>query len=155
MPSSQPSVVLLSAPHALASAMAHALQQAWEAYAPKKSWSCLARQPGEAWPTEAKIYLLGQDWRDSTAGDAMACQISDWRVQLAEQGLPYVTLYGKPAAQWLQLAESLKSIAADADWNWISEQNPWKPSARMRSKICEQCGDAECERLLFEALHKT
>ncbi|WP_417284241.1 hypothetical protein [Comamonas sp.] len=154
MTSAQPPIVLLGAPHALARAMAHALLQAWETHAPASRWSCLAPQPGEVWPPEAKIYVLGQDWRDSAASDPAARQIGAWRVQLAEQGLPYVMLYGKPAVQWLQLAESLKSIAPSADWNWISEQNPWKPSARMRSKMCEQCGDGDCERQLFEALHK-
>lgn len=154
MLATQPPVVLLGAPHALARAMAHALQQAWRLYAPQQTWSCLAPQQGDAWPPEAKVYVLGQDWRDTTAGDAMAEQIGVWRTQLAAQGLPYVMLYGKPAAQWLQLSESLKSIAPHAYWDWISEQNPWKPSARIRRKDCEQCGDAECERLLFEALHK-
>ena len=153
-----PTVVLLGMPHALSRSMAHALLQAWEQGASKGSqsaWQCLAPQANETWPQQALVYVLGQDWRDSDPADpAIAQQISAWRGQLGTQQQPYVMLYGKPSAQWLQLAESLKSIAPDADWNWISAQNPWKPSARMRLKGCEQCDDPECEQALFAQLKK-
>lgn len=153
-----PTVVLLGMPHALSRSMAHALLRAWEQGASKGSqnaWQCLASQASEAWPQEALVYVLGQDWRDSDPADpTIARQISAWREQLDAEQRPYVMLYGKPSAQWLQLAESLKSVAPDADWNWISAQNPWKPSARMRLKGCEQCDDPECEQALFAQLKK-
>ncbi|GGH64608.1 hypothetical protein GCM10010975_31600 [Comamonas phosphati] len=152
-----PAVVLLAAPHALARSMAHALLQARQAHgAQARDWQCLAPQPGDAWPAGALVYLLGQDWRESSenpaAGEALARQLSDWRRQLHAQGQAYVVLYGTPAAQWQQLADSLKSMAPDADWAWISAQNPWKPSTRMRRPGCEQCSDPDCERRLFESL---
>lgn len=147
-----PTVVLLGAPHALARGMAHALRQARQDASLPGDWQCLAPQAGERWPADALIYILGQDWRDADPDPGIAQQISIWREQLAATAQPYVMLYGRPPAQWLQLAESLKSIAPDADWHWVSSQNPWKPSQKMRRKACEQCGDPECEKQLFEAL---
>ena len=162
-----PPVVLLAAPHALARSMAHALLQARQAHGMQAGdWQCLApqpgdarpgqAQPGQAWPDGALVYLLGRDWRERSgspaADDALARQLSDWRQRLHAQGQAYVVLYGTPAAQWQQLADSLKSIAADADWSWISAQNPWRPSARMQRPGCEQCSDPDCERRLFESL---
>jgi len=159
-----PPVVLLSAPPALARSMAHALMRARQAHGEQENgspsalqdWQCLAPQPGQAWPAGALLYLLGRDWReqgkDPAADEALARQLSDWRQQLHAQNQPYVVLYGSPAAQWQQLADSLKTLAADADWSWISAQNPWKPSARMRRPGCEQCSDPDCERRLFEGL---
>lgn len=132
--------------------MAHALLQAHRQARPDTAWQCLAPSPGDDWPSGCLIYVLGLDWRDADADPAIAAQINTWRLQLAASMQPYVMLYGKPAAQWQQLAESLKSIAPSADWSWISVPNPWKPSARMRRKACEQCGDPECEQILFEAL---
>lgn len=157
-----PTVVLLGMPHALSRGMAHSLLQAWEQGTSKgrqSAWQCLAPKADEAWPPEALIYVLGQDWRESRSHSdpvdpAIAQQISAWREQLGAQQQPYVMLYGKPSAQWLQLAESLKSIAPGADWSWVSAQNPWKPSARMRIKGCEQCDDPECEQALFAQLKK-
>jgi hypothetical protein len=148
-------VVLLGAPQALSRSMAHALLQAHHQARPDTSWQCLAPPPGDSWPSGCLVYVLGQDWRDADADPAIAAQISTWRLQLAASLQPYVMLYGKPAAQWQQLADSLKSIAPSADWSWISGQNPWKPSSRMRRKACEQCGDPECEQILFEALKRT
>lgn len=152
-----PTVALLGMPHALSRSMAHALLQARKQGTGKDrqmSWQCLAPKADEPWPEQALVYVLGQDWRDTDPDPAIALQISAWREQLERLQLPYVMLYGKPSAQWLQLAESLKSIAPDADWNWVSAQNPWKPSARMRRKACEQCDDPECEQALFEQLKK-
>ena len=149
-----PTVVLLGAPHALPRGMAHALLQARKDAGLSSPWQCMAPAAGESWPAPALVYVLGQDWRDADANPAIAQQISAWRQQLGALSQPYVMLYGGPAAQWQQLADSLKSIAASADWSWISAQNPWKPSARMRRKACEQCGDPECEQILFEALKK-
>jgi hypothetical protein len=154
-----PCLVLLGAPHALARSMAHALlqarQQALDPALPTAGWQCLAPQAGEAWPANALVYVLGQDWRDADPDPATVRQIDAWRRQLSESGQAYAMLYGKPSAQWLQLAQSLKSMAPDADWNWISTQSPWKPSARMRRPACEQCGDPECEKALFEALQRS
>ncbi|MEX8191435.1 hypothetical protein [Comamonas guangdongensis] len=153
-----PCVVLLGAPHALARGMAHALLQAQQQAAGRDrqpAWQCLAPQPAESWPCDALVYVLGQDWREADPDPGVARQIGLWRAQLGAAGQAYVMLYGKPAAQWQQLAESLKSIAPSADWDWISAQNPWKPSARMRRQSCEQCGDPACEQALFEALRRS
>ena len=147
-----PTVALLGAPHALSRGMAHALLQAQKDANPQAQWQCLAPSAGEPWPADALVYVLGQDWRDTDPDPAIALQINAWREQLAGAGQPYVMLYGKPSAQWLQLADSLKSIAPSLDWTWISSQNPWKPGKKMRRKACEQCGDPECEQALFEAL---
>lgn len=152
-----PTVVLLGMPHALPRSMAHALLQAWEQGTTKDRqtpWQCLAPEAGESWPEKALVYVMGQDWRDTDPDPGIGLQISVWREQLDRLLQPYVMLYGKPSAQWLQLAESLKSIAPDVDWNWVSTQNPWKPSARMRRKACEQCDDPECEQALFAQLKK-
>ena len=134
--------------------MAHGLLQARLDAGHATPWQCSAPAAGDEWPADALVYVLGLDWRDADADPAIAAQINTWRLQLAASMQPYVMLYGKPAAQWQQLAESLKSIAPSADWSWISAQNPWKPSARMRRKACEQCGDPECEQILFEALKR-
>ncbi|RGE45177.1 hypothetical protein DZC30_10655 [Comamonas testosteroni] len=147
-------MVLLGAPHALSRGMAHALLQAQQEAGLQGSWQCLAPQADEPWPADALVYVLGQDWRDADPDPAIAQQISRWREQLARAGQSYVMLYGKPSTQWLQLAESLKSIAPSLNWTWISSQNPWKPGKKMRRKACEQCGDPECEKQLFEALRK-
>lgn len=152
-----PTVVLLGQPHALSRSMAHALLQAWQQAASGRSahsWQCLAPNANEAWPQEALVYVLGQDWLESDGDPAIALQMSAWREQLSEQQRPYVMLYGKPSSQWLQLAASLKSIAPSSDWNWIATQSPWKPSARMRLKGCEQCDDPECEQALFAQLKR-
>jgi hypothetical protein len=157
-----PAVTLLGMPSALSRSMAHALLQAWEQehlQRPRSpelaSWQCLAPLPAEPWPSDSIVFILGQDWRDTDPDPAIARQITHWRGQLDALKQPYVMLYGKPSAQWLQLAESLKSIAPYAYWNWISDQNPWKPSKKMRRKACEQCGDPECEKALFEKLRDT
>ena len=158
-----PAVTLLAQPAALSRSMAHALLQAWEQQKQQRlspatefaSWRCLAPQPAEPWPSDSLVFILGQDWRDTDPDPAIARQITHWRGQLDALNQPYVMLYGKPSAQWLQLAESLKSIAPHACWNWISDQNPWKPSKKMRRKACEQCGDPECEKALFEKLRDT
>ena len=150
-------------PSALSRSMAHALLQAWEQQKQQRlspatefaSWRCLAPQPAEPWPSDSLVFILGQDWRDTDPDPAIAQQITHWRGQLDALSQPYVMLYGKPSAQWLQLAESLKSIAPYACWNWISDQSPWKPSKKMRRKACEQCGDPECEKALFEKLRDT
>ena len=161
--SAYPAVTLLAQPAALSRSMAHALLQAWEqekqqrlSLAPElASWQCLAPLPGDTWPSDSIVFILGQDWRDADPDPAIARQITHWRGQLDALNQPYVMLYGKPSAQWLQLAESLKSIAPRACWDWISDQNPWKPSKKMRRKACEQCGDPECEKALFEKLRDT
>ena len=157
--STYPAVTLLGMPSALSRSMAHALLQAWEQEQLQRptspelaSWQCLAPLPAEPWPRDSIVFILGQDWRDTNPDPAIAQQITLWREQLGALAQPYVMLYGKPSAQWLQLAQSLKSIAPDGYWDWISDQNPWKPSKKMRRKACEQCGDPECEKALFEAL---
>ena len=158
-----PAVTLLAQPAALSRSMAHALLQAYEMSNAQNNeptlgqapWQCLAPQPAEPWPSDSIVFILGQDWRDADPDPAIARQITHWRGQLDALNQPYVMLYGKPSAQWLQLAESLKSIAPHACWNWISDQNPWKPSKKMRRKACEQCGDPECEKALFEKLRDT
>ena len=150
-----PTVVLLGMPHALSRSMARALLQAWEQGASKGSqsaWQCLAPQASEAWPQQALVYVLGQDWRDTDPDPAIARQIQLWRAHLDALSQSYVMLYGRPSAQWQQLAASLQFIAPDSDWQWISSQNPWNSSQKIRRKACEQCGDPECELALFERL---
>ena len=161
--SAYPAVTLLGMPSALSRSMAHALLQAWEQQKQQRlspapelaSWQCTAPLPAEPWPSDSIVFILGQDWRDTDPDPVIAQQITHWRGQLNALNQPYVMLYGKPSAQWLQLAESLKSIAPHACWNWISDQNPWKPSKKMRRKACERCGDPECEKALFEKLRDT
>ena len=157
--STYPAITLLGMPSAMARSMAHALLQAWEQDQLQRpispelaSWQCLAPLPTEPWPRDSIVFVLGQDWRDTSPDPAIAQQITLWREQLSALAQPYVMLYGKPSAQWLQLAQALKFIAPDDYWDWISDQNPWKSSKKMRRKACEQCGDPECEKALFEAL---
>ena len=165
---SPPSLVLLASPPALARSMTHALLQAWAERShqtdppePAQSWQCLAPELDQDWaaqsPSDCVIYLLGLDWRDlaglepETASRLMA-QHAQWREQLQQLKRPFVVLYGSPARQWSQLVESLKMIATSTDVDWLKAENPLKPSTRLRSRHCEQCGDPECERRLFEAL---
>ena len=115
-------------------------------------WQCLAPAAGEDWPANALVYVLGQDWRDTDPDPAIARQIQLWRAHLDALSQSYVMLYGRPSAQWQQLAASLQFIAPDAGWQWISSQNPWNSSQKIRRKACEQCGDPECELALFERL---
>ena len=156
VPEAAPTVVLLGAPHALARSMAHGLIQARRDAGLTSTWECLAPDKEETWPTNALVYVLGQDWRDTRPENAhnptLEQQISHWRAQLDTRSQSYVMLYGSPSAQWQQLAASLKFIAAGADWDWISSQNPWNFSQKIRRKACEQCGDPECELALFEML---
>ncbi|BDR07804.1 hypothetical protein CTR2_R11420 [Comamonas thiooxydans] len=147
-----PAVVLLGAPHALARGMAHGLLQARLDAGLTSAWQCMAPAAGDEWPADALVYVLGQDWRDADPEPAIAQQISRWRALLHARAQSYVMLYGKPSAQWQQLAASLKFTAPTADWDWISSQNPWNSSQKIRRKACEQCGDPECELALFEAL---
>ncbi|WP_230630203.1 hypothetical protein [Comamonas testosteroni] len=147
-----PTVVLLGAPHALARSMAHGLLQARLDADLDGSWQCMAPAAGDEWPADALVYVLGQDWRDADPEPAIAQQISRWRELLHARAQSYVMLYGRPSAQWQQLAASLKFTAPTADWDWISSQNPWNFSQKIRRKACEQCGDPECELALFEAL---
>ncbi|MDR3066415.1 MULTISPECIES: hypothetical protein [Comamonas] len=147
-----PTVLLLGAPHALARSMAHGLLQARLDAGMTSPWQCMAPVPGDEWPADALVYVLGQDWRDADPEPAIAQQISRWRELLHARAQSYVMLYGRPSAQWQQLAASLKFTAPTADWDWISRQNPWSSSQRIRRKACEQCGDPECELALFESL---
>lgn len=147
-----PTVVLLGAPHALARSMAHGLLQARLDAGLVGPWQCTAPAAGDEWPADALVYVLGQDWRDTDPEPAIAQQISRWRELLHARAQSYVMLYGRPSAQWQQLAASLKFTAPTADWDWISSQNPWNSSQKIRRKACEQCGDPECELALFETL---
>lgn len=166
---SPPSLVLLASPPALARSMAHALLQAWaERDQPTDSceqspqpWHCLAPELEQDWaaqsPSDCTVYLLGLDWRDlaemepETASRLMA-QHAQWREQLHRLKRPFVVLYGSPARQWSQLVESLKMVAATTDLEWLKSAEPLTSHTRLRSHHCEQCGDPECERRLFEAL---
>lgn len=155
------SIALLGAPCALARSMAHALQQAWRRHQPDTGWQCLAPEPGEPLPQNMAIYLLGLDWQtrqtppgpaDAGAADAQAAaQHAHWRERLQAERRDYVVLYGSPARQWQQLAESLRACAPDTDWSWLPA-SPSQPAGRLRPLGCEQCSDPDCERRLFDAL---
>ena len=132
--------------------MAHGLLQARLDAGHATPWQCSAPAAGDEWPADALVYVLGQDWRDADPDPAIAEQISRWRALLQARSQSYVMLYGRPSAQWQQLAASLKFIEPAADWDWISSKNPWNSSQKIRRKACEQCGDPECELALFEAL---
>lgn len=147
-----PTLVLLGAPHALARGMAHGLLRARLDAGHATPWQCLAPASGDEWPADALVYVLGQDWRDADPDPAIAQQIGQWRALLEARSQSYVMLYGRPSAQWQQLAASLKFMEPAADWDWISSKNPWSSSQKIRRKACEQCGDPECELALFEAL---
>lgn len=156
---SPPAIALLSAPAALARSMAHALRQAWLQHRPDADWQCLAPAPGEPLPQATAIYLLGLDWQtrpahphpaDEPAGGP-AAQHARWRERLQAGQRDYVVLYGSPARQWQQLAESLRALAPDTDWTWLPA-SPQRRSGRLRPMGCEQCSDPDCERRLFDAL---
>lgn len=132
--------------------MAHGLLQARLDAGHATPWQCLAPASGDEWPADALVYVLGQDWRDADPDPAIAQQIGQWRALLEARLQSYVMLYGRPSAQWQQLAASLKFMEPAADWDWISSKNPWSSSQKIRRKACEQCGDPECELALFEAL---
>ncbi len=132
--------------------MAHGLLQARLDAGHATPWQCLAPASGDEWPADALVYVLGQDWRDADPDPAIAQQIGQWRALLEARSQNYVMLYGRPSAQWQQLAASLKFMEPAADWDWISSKNPWSSSQKIRRKACEQCGDPECELALFEAL---
>jgi hypothetical protein len=106
---------------------------------------------GDEWPADALVYVLGQDWRDADPDPAIAQQISQWRALLQARSQSYVMLYGRPSAQWQQLAASLKFMEPAADWDGFQAKS-WSSSQKIRRKACEQCGDPECELALFEAL---
>ncbi len=132
--------------------MAHGLLRARLDAGHATPWQCLAPASGDEWPADALVYVLGQDWRDADPDPAIAQQIGQWRALLEARSQNYVMLYGRPSAQWQQLAASLKFMEPAADWDWISSKNPWSSSQKIRRKACEQCGDPECELALFEAL---
>ena len=149
--------------------MAHALLQAWAERIHQtdppalqsQPWQCLAPELDQDWTAKIQpdwaIYLLGLDWRDlagmepETASQLMA-QHAQWREQLNLLKRPFVVLYGSPARQWSQLLDSLKMIATPSDVHWIEADSAKRSQPRLRSHHCEQCGDPECERRLFEAL---
>lgn len=161
-PTPPPTIALLGAPCALARSMAHALQQAWRRHQPDTDWPCLAPGPGEPLPQAMAIYLLGLDWQTRQAhpgsanapADAQAqtaAQHAHWRARLQAEKRDYVVLYGSPARQWQQLAESLRACAPDTDWSWLPA-SPARSGGRLRPMGCEQCSDPDCERRLFDAL---
>lgn len=155
-------IALLGTPCALSRSMAHALQQAWRRHQPDTDWTCLAPGPGEPLPQAMAIYLLGRDWQTRQAqlgpADAQAetetetaAQHAHWRERLQAEKRDYVVLYGSPARQWQQLAESLRACAPDTDWSWLPA-SPSRSGGRLRPMGCEQCSDPDCERRLFDAL---
>lgn len=155
-----PPIALLGSPCALARSMAHALQQAWQRHQPDTGWQCLAPGPGEPLPQAMALYLLGLDWQtwqagpgpaDGSAETGAAAQHALWRERLQAERRDYVVLYGSPARQWQQLAESLRACAPETDWSWLPAGQS-RPGGRLRPMGCEQCSDPDCERRLFDAL---
>lgn len=148
-----PPIALLGAPTALARSMAHALRQAWlQHHGTGSDWPCLAPEPDEPLPRELAIYLLGLDWQTHQDADTgPAAQHRRWRGRLQAGAHDYVVLYGSPARQWQQLADSLRARAPGTDWSWLPA-SPAQRSARLRPMGCEQCSDPDCERRLFDAL---
>ncbi len=150
-----PTVVILGAPVALARSLAHGLHAAWSRRTDRRedeSWPCLAPEPGQAWPADALVYLLGLDWRDTANAGAGGAAVlhQQWRTELQARAQPFVVLYGRPANQWAQLAESLKTIAGAAQWDWLGTEIPLQSGRRGRG--CDECGDPACEQRLFSAL---
>ena len=148
-----PTVVILGAPVALARSLAHGLHAAWSRRTDRRedeSWPCLAPEPGQAWPADALVYLLGLDWRDTASAGGAAVLHQQWRTELQARAQPFVVLYGRPANQWAQLAESLKTIAGAAQWDWLGTEIPLQSGRRGRG--CDECGDPACEQRLFSAL---
>ncbi len=149
-----PPIALLGAPNALARSMAHALEQAWRRHAPDSPWQCLAPQPDDRLDKALALYLLGIEWQAQPAlTDGAAAAHQRWRERLHAESLDYVVLYGSPARQWQQLAQSLRTRAPGADWSWLPA-GPAQASGRLRPWGCEQCSDPDCERRLFDALRR-
>lgn len=150
-----PTVVILGAPVELARSLALGLHAAWSQRSDRRdheSWPCLAPEPGQTWPADALVYLLGLDWRDTVNDGAGSVAVlhQQWRTELQLRGQPFVVLYGRPASQRAQLAASLKAIAGSAQWNWLGAEIPLQSSRRGRS--CDECGDPACEQRLFSSL---
>lgn len=150
-----PTVVILGAPVALARSLVHGLHAAWSRRTDRRedeSWPCLAPEPGQAWPADALVYLLGLDWRDTANASAGGAAVlhQQWRTELQARAQPFVVLYGRPANQWAQLAESLKTIAGAARWDWLGTEIPLQSGRHGRG--CDECGDPACEQRLFSAL---
>ncbi|WP_245587367.1 hypothetical protein [Comamonas composti] len=146
-------VILLGPP--VARSMAHGLNQACrQRTAPASPWTCTAPGPDEALPPAGRIFLLGQDWRSADPHHAGLLQF--WRARLQAQGRDYQVLYGTANQQWKQLREVLQFLEPDGDWSWLETPALDQPQAErpmlLRPAGCEQCGDPECERRLFDAL---
>ena len=173
-----PRVLIVSTPPALARSMVHGLQRAWAEHQALQCSSTLTAWPSLVPPsmepgdpdegtsnaviTQADaIYLLGLDWRDLTSMDHTAAQAqltrqAQWRSHWQALGQPFVVLYGTPARQWSQLVDSLKMIATPNCLDWLKAENPLQSRSRLRARSsdCEQCGDPDCERRLFDALRQ-
>ncbi|WP_280189755.1 hypothetical protein [Delftia sp. PS-11] len=146
-------ITLLGAPATLARSMAHALRQAWLDQGHGAGWQCLAPEMQDPLPPAADIYLLGLDWQALQETEtAAAAQHQYWRERLHSEGRGYVVLYGSPARQWQQLAQSLMARQPQADWSWLPAGEPARQGGRLRPWGCEQCSDPDCERRLFDAL---